>query len=149
MSDAIDPFAALAAEQISAPIKARMRAAKTREERRVAKQLNDREILTEQWREWHRKRVIALKTDRYAEAVNAVAEFLERMTLHDGGALIELVERGPWREADVETRYLLLGLIDERIVYLRTIEGLAPFDDSIPFSDESPTAFEIIRDMLQ
>jgi hypothetical protein len=44
---------------------------------------------------------------------------------------------------------LLLGLIDTRIIYLRINEGLSPIDDSIPFSDEPPTAFEIIREILQ
>jgi hypothetical protein len=146
--DEIDPFARLAAEQISAPVKARMRAAKTREERRIAKQLNDRDVLAQQWVAWHRKRLAKLKAGRYAKAVQDIASFLETMTLDNGSALIELVERGPWRQADADTRYLLLGLIGERIIYLRITEGLAPFDDSIPFSDEPPTVFEIVREIL-
>jgi len=77
-----------------------------------------------------------------------VAGFLESMTIEDGGRLIDLVLRGPWRRADADTRYLLLGLIDTRIVFLRETEGWAPFDDSIPFGGE-PTAFEIIRAELQ
>jgi hypothetical protein len=60
-----------------------------------------------------------------------------------------LIERGPWRDADAETKYLLLGLINRRIMYLRQAEGWSPFDDSIPHFDEAATAFEIIREILQ
>lgn len=143
-----DPYAQLAQDQIVSPIKARMRAAKTRAERKLAKQQDDKTIQHELWRRWHRKRVEDLKKGNHSKAINEVSDFLERMTFEDGGALIELIERGPWRQADVDTRYLLLGLINQRIMFLRVAESLAPFDDAIPFSDEEPTTFEIIRGIL-
>lgn len=143
-----DPFAVLAQEQMTSPAKAKLRAAKTREERRQAQAQSDQQILTAQWREWHRKRVKRLKTGRYVNAVNIVASFLEQMTLQDGAKLVTLIDKGPWREADADTRYLLLGLIDWRIILLRETEGWPPFDDSIPFSQDEPTAFELVREIL-
>lgn len=148
MSDAPDPFAEMAEEQISNPVKARMRAAKTREERRQAKAQSDQEILHDLWKRWHDIRLARLKSGPFGGSVTAVAAFLETMTIEDGGELVTLIRYGSWDKADNLTRYLLLGLIDQRIMYLRKAEGLAPFDDSLPYSDEEPTAFEIIREML-
>jgi hypothetical protein len=144
-----DPWAALAAEQISGPVKARMRAVKTRTERREAKKKTDDEILARGWRDWHDKQLAKLNSGRYRQAVRIVATFLERMTLEDGDALIALIERGPWHDADADTRYWLLGLIASRIIFLRQAENWPPFSDSIPFIDEAPTVFEIIRTKLQ
>jgi hypothetical protein len=149
MSNSDDPFAVLAAEQISAPVKARQRAVQTRAERRQAKAQSDKEVLAASWRYWHDKQVKALQSGHYGEHAATVTGFLEIMTLEDGNRLVELIEQGPWREADAESKYLLLGLIGRRITYLRQAEGWPVFDDSIPFSAEEPTAFETIRKVLQ
>ena len=146
MSD--DPFAELAAEQISNPVRSRLRAAKTRAARKAAKQQDDREIQTLLWKRWHDARLKALMRGRYRKPVAELSRFLERMTIDDGDRLIALVERGPWRAAGGDTKYLILGLIDARIVYLRQAEGMAPFSDSVPFIGEAPTVFEIIRSIL-
>jgi hypothetical protein len=143
-----DPYSVVAAEQISNPVKARMRAVQTRAERRAEKQLSDKQVLSQQWQQYHAQRLKRLSTGKFRKPVAVLASFLESMTLEDGGALIELIERGPWREADADTRFLLLGLIARRIMYLREAEGLAPFDDSLPFSDEPLTVFQIIRERL-
>jgi hypothetical protein len=147
-NDDDDPFAQLAKDQIVSPVRARMRANATRAERRAAKQQSDKEILHRQWRDWHDKQLKKLLTGRYRKAANSLANYLETLSMEDGDALVDFVERGPWRESDPDTRYTILSLIDHRIIYLREAHGLAPFDDSIPFSDEEPTAFEIIRGLV-
>jgi len=149
MIDKQDPFAKLAEEMMTAPIRAQLKAAKTREERRQAQQASDKDVLHRTWKQWHSKRAQTLQTGPYGNDVAEVISFLESMTLQDGGEIVALIERGPWRDADAETKDLLLGLINRRIMYLRQAEGWSPFDDSIPHFDESATAFEIIRGVLQ
>jgi hypothetical protein len=146
MSD--DPYARLAEKLIVNPVKARMRAAKTRAERKAAKSINDKQIQFELWRKWHHKQTKKLLTGPFGKDIKTLSAFLERMTLTDGENLIHLIERGPWRDVDQDTRYLVLSLIDSRIVYLHETEGWPPFDDTMPFLDSKPTLFLRIREML-
>jgi hypothetical protein len=146
MSD--DPWADLAAEQISNPVKVRMRAAKTRAEHKAMKAQDDKTLQFQLWQKWHHQQVTTLMKGPFKKPVRILARFLADMTLQDGRALIELVERGGWHKADRDTRYQVLSLIDARIVYLREAEGWAPFSDAMPFSREEPTVFEIIRSKL-
>jgi hypothetical protein len=143
-----DPWADFAEEQISNPVKARMRAAKTRAERKMAKQMSDAQIQFKLWKEWHAKRRDQLMAGRYRAEAKELADFLETTTLESGQNILSFIARGPWHDADGDTRFLVLGLVSSRIMMLRTQEGLSPFNDSIPFSDEPPTCFEIIRAML-
>jgi hypothetical protein len=142
----IDPFEQFAEDHISAPRKARIRAAETRAQRKREKELDDREIMFREWQKWHQKRKAELLTGAWGEAATELADFLERMDTDDAVALIELVERGPWRDADADTRFMVLELIDHSIIYLREREGLEPFDDPL---DDDLNAFLIIRGLLQ
>ncbi len=83
----------------------------------------------------------------YSEAARELATFLETMTLEQGPKLIALAI--PWRGADPDAKYQVLRLIDYALAHLRERDGLPPFSDSIPFSDEPPTIFEIIRAELR
>jgi hypothetical protein len=139
----------LGQKQMVAPHKAKLRAAKTRAERKLEKERKEREQLFGMWTKWHKERKAELLAGPYSEAANELALFLERMTITDAPALIELTKRGPWCEADADTRFLVLELIAHSIIYLREREGLAPIDDPIPFSDDEPDAFMIIREMLR
>jgi hypothetical protein len=143
-----DPYAQLAEEQISNPVKARMRGAKTRAERAKAKKLDDQQIQFGLWKKWHHKQTKKLLTGPYKTPAGTLSRFLANMTLQHDPELIELIKRGPWRDSDPDTRYLVLSLIDSRIVYLREAEGWPPFDDAMPFSDNKPTLFLCIREIL-
>jgi hypothetical protein len=132
-----------------APRKARMRAAETRAEKKRQKELAERDYLFRDWQEWHKKRKGELLAGAWCEAAQELSNFLETMTVEDAPALVALVERGPWREADHDTRFLVLELISHSIIYLREKVGLAPFDDPLPFSDDEPNAFLVIRGMLR
>jgi hypothetical protein len=133
------PWEVLAERQIVAPRKARMRAAETRRQ----KKLKERDTLFRAWKKWHEeRREQFLQHDGAAELV----ALIERMTLDDGDALIDLVEHSPLRHADQETRSLALSLINNGIIYLRESNGLVPFDDPLP--DEEPSAFFVVKEML-
>jgi hypothetical protein len=146
--DDIDPFAQVALDQISNPVRSRMRAAQTRAECALAKKQSDEEILHQQWQDWHDTQLKKLMTGRHRKAAQTLSAFLERMDVEDGEELISLVSSWSWPNVDSDTKFVVLGLISRRIIYLREAHGLAPFDDSIPFSDEPPTVFEIIRGLV-
>lgn len=140
-----NPFLRLAEQQISNPVKSRMKAAATREQRRRAKQLSDNAILYKQWKQWHDKCRAELLAGPYGEAASELADFIASMSIQDGDALIAKVERGPWVSADTDSRYQVLRMIDHSIVYLRESNGLEPFDDPL---DDDLNVFLQIRQML-
>jgi hypothetical protein len=136
-------FEILAERQISAPRKARMRAA---EQRAVEKVRAERDRQWETWQHTQQKRFEELLAGPYGAAARALVAFLNALTLDQAPELIARIARGPWRGADPETRYQILRLIDSSIARARERAGLAPFDDALP--DEPPTAFQIIREAL-
>src|SRR6476659_11100090 len=62
----------------------------------------------------------------HGPAARDLIAFLAAMTLADAAVLLARVERGPWREANADTRFEILELIDDAIVELRERAGLAP-----------------------
>jgi hypothetical protein len=55
--------------------------------------------------------------------------------------------QGPWCSADADTRFEILALINAAITTLRGWHGLPSFDD--PLSDQEPTGFLVIRELLR
>jgi hypothetical protein len=80
----------------------------------------------------------------YAGTAEALIAFLKVLTFDDGEKLIEMAM--VWQGAPRTTRFLVLQIIDEAMINLRTMNGLAPFDD--PMFDEPPNAFLTIRSLL-
>jgi hypothetical protein len=136
-------FEALADRQINAPRKARMRAA---ERRAVEKALTERNKQYAAWQHWHQNQCEELLAGRHGDDARTLVAFLNALTLDQAPDLVALVERGPWRGADPDTRYQILRLVDRSIAHVRERAGLAPFDDALP--NEPPTAFQIIREAL-
>ena len=132
----------LADRQLTAPAKRRLHSAA---ERARNKALAERDKLFRFWLEHCRKQREQLLAGPYGEAAHELVALLDSMTLEQGGELIALVERGPWRTADADTRFTVLHLIDGSIAHLRERHGLAPFDDSL---DDELTVFQIVRGML-
>ena len=141
----VSRLADFAEKKIVSPRKAILRAV----EKRRQKRLKERDQLFRLWQKWHKERKAALLAGEWGEAAQELADFLEQMSLEDAPALVSLVASGPWREANNDTRFLVLEIISHRIIYVRETNGLDPFDDSLPWSDDEPTAFEIIREHLQ
>jgi hypothetical protein len=142
MSRNINHFFAVADRQVVAPVKARQRGA---EERR-AKHAVHQETLGKAYRRWRDERSEALLAGPHGHAARRLVNFLKDMGLHDGAALIRLVDRQQWCSADYETRPEILVLIDSAVISLRERHGLAPFDDALPA--EPPNAFLLIREAM-
>ena len=99
------------------------------------------------WNQWRRERLETLLAGPHGRSLQQLIRFLETMTVRDAPALIALVKLGQWQRTDPNTRLDVLSLIDEHIIKLREVHGLAPIDDGL--TDEDPTAFQQIREMLQ
>jgi hypothetical protein len=141
-----DPWERLAKEAISNPVKSRMKAAATREQRRQEKAKADGEYLYREWRKWHEERKAELLAGPHSQDALQLLNFLEQMTLDDAERLIEVVEASPLRTADADTRTRILSLISHGIVYVREANGLDPFDDPLP--NDEPNAFLRIKTLL-
>jgi hypothetical protein len=148
--DTPNPFEALGEKQIPNPVKSRMRGVETRRQKALQKALHERDYLFREWKKWHDDRKKELLKGDYAVATQELVDFLERMTLNDSAILLELVMQGPWRNADSDTRFLVLELVSLSIIYLREKNKLPPFDDPMPFSEveEPPTVFQIVHGAL-
>ena len=143
----MNPFEDLADLQISAPRKARLRAAEKRAVRKAAveKQAAERKQLNAAWRRWQNERREQVLAGPYGDQFCSLIDFLADISLHDGAALFAMVE-AEWKHADVDTKLEALSLIDRAIIALRERHGLPAFDD--PLSDEAPSVFQIIREVL-
>jgi len=142
----MNAFTELAARQISAPVKARQRAA---EKRAARKQETDaeRSTMLRVWKSWRRERLEALLAGTHGAAVGALTEFIDHMTLADSAKLLAIVQQGPWRAADEDTRFEILSLVNAAIVRLREQHGLPPLDD--PLFDQPPNVFLVLREWLR
>jgi hypothetical protein len=138
----MNAFLDLADRQLTAPAKRRMNSAA---ERARNKALAERDKLLMFWLEHCRRQREELLAGPYGEAAHELVALIDHMTLDQGSELIALVEHGPWRMADADTRFIVLHLIDGSIARLRERHGLAPFDDSL---DDEPTVFQVLREVL-
>lgn len=145
MTEDIDPFAVVAEEGLCNPRRAQLRANAKRAERKRMKEIIDGDTQFRMWKKWHAAQRAKLAKGKYHVEIAILSAALENLTMNDGPELIALVKQGPWHEADADTRYIVLSLIDHRICYMREQAGLAPFSDSLPFLDQEPTVFEICR----
>jgi hypothetical protein len=138
-----NPWAEFADRQIASPRKARLRAAE-----RLAAAREERAVLQRAWRTWRQERLTELLDGPHGMAAQALCKVLDDLKLDDG-TLIAAVEAGPWRDADADTRFEILRLVDHAIIALRERNGLPPFDDPLPFGDGPPMAFQVIREHLR
>jgi hypothetical protein len=109
----------------------------------------EQSLLLELWRKEHKKKIDELLSGSYSAAARELMQLLNNLTPRDGVKLLATVKRGPWREADADTRYLVLNLIDQATSHARERQGLPPFDDALPFSDDRLTVFQLIKDHLE
>lgn len=90
------------------------------------------------------KRRKVLTSGPYAGTAEALVAFLKTLTMEDGDKLIEMAM--VWQGAPSTTRFLVLQLIDEAMINLREMNGLAPFDD--PIDPNETNAFLTIKKLL-
>ena len=115
--------------------------------RQVDKEQQDRERLFVAHRRWRKQAIDTLLNGPLSAAARVLVDFLDRMQSDDECGLIDLVRSGPWRDADADTRFLILVLVDAAVIRLRERAGLVPFDD--PLRDEESNTFLTIRKLLQ
>jgi hypothetical protein len=110
------------------------------------KALKERRIGLRMWRHWRRERLETLLHGPYGGAVRTLLVLLKRSP--KPATLLAAIRIGPWAEADADTRFEILALVDAAIVKRREISGLPPFDDALPFSDKPPNFFVVLRELL-
>jgi hypothetical protein len=75
-------------------------------------------------------------------------KFLRRMKITDVKELLTRAQE-PWlRFAPQWVRREVLSRINHHICRVRLNEGLAPFDDALPWLDEKPRASEVVQEYL-
>ena len=137
-------FAQLAEQQIVNPRARRLR----QRAERAEKWQREKQQMHSAWR-WHRAEQLEQLRAAHGERVDDLLAISRSAKLADAASIIAHIEEAEWlRSASADTRYTALNLIADAIAALREKNGLTPFDDALPFSDETPTAFQIIRELL-
>jgi hypothetical protein len=140
-------FLSIADQQISAPVKARQRAAEQRAQARIDKDQADREKLMRAWCVFQQRQIDDALVGPHGIQIAALLAFLKDLSLEREAELVDFVQADSWRCADPDTRFLAMRLIGSRLAKLREDAGLAPFDDPLP--DEPPSTFLRIRELLR
>jgi hypothetical protein len=140
-------FLNIADQQISAPVKARQRAADRRAQVHTDKDQADREKLMRAWCVFQQRQIDDALVGPYGAQVAALLAFLKELSLEREAELVEFVQADSWRDANADIRFLAMRLIGSKLAKLREDAGLAPFDDPLP--DEPPSIFLQIREMLR
>lgn len=113
------------------------------------KQMFENNQLLKQYRHHVRVRRENLLAGPHGREVGALIQLLDSLSASSAPALVQYIAGAIWlKNADEDTRYGVLSLVGTAIARHRVRNGLSPFDDSISFLDEPPTAFEIIRKEL-
>jgi hypothetical protein len=136
-----------AESQIASPVKARRRAAEKRVQKKALKAAEEEQQLSRGYRKSLAEKREKLLASPYGAQAQALIDFLKGMTIESGGDLIALVEAGPWQNANADTRYEILSLIDRAIMRLRERNGLATFDDGL--LTDQPNVSQTIRGVLR
>ena len=116
-----------------------------RKARALEKKEQEQATLWKQWSKWRNERLQAICEGPHGVEALALVTFLDSMTFEDGEEL--LIRAETWKDADEDTRFQVLSLIDGSIAQMREKAGLPFADDPLP--DEEPNVFLIIREMLR
>jgi hypothetical protein len=145
-------FAAFADKAMPWHVKVKVRAAEKRQMHRAQKQalikaVNERDLLLRLWKRWRVGLVDSALEGPYQKHIEKLIEFLESLTLKDEDRLVQVVRAGKWQQTHPDIRFLVLRLVDAKLVALREKAGLPPFDDGLP--GDPPTTFQIIYNELR
>ena len=100
------------------------------------------------WHHWHREQLSEALAGPHGAVVKQIVDFLRDLTPQKMLALLDFMHAQNWCGVDANTRFVVLHELNFAIANLREREGRPPFDDALPFTDESPTVFEIARTLL-
>src|SRR6516162_10409723 len=104
-------FLNIADQQISAPVKARQRAADRRAQTRLDKEEADREQLLKTWCAVQQRQIDDALVGPYGTQIAALLAFLKELSLEREAELVDFVQADSWRSADADTRFLVMRLI--------------------------------------
>jgi hypothetical protein len=111
---------------------------------RQQKALEEQRYKLRQWQRWRRERLEELLAGPYDEPTQALLTFCKTAT--SPSALIDFVKAGPWHDADAETRFEILSLLDAVITERREQLRINAIDDPLPHQPDN--AFLILRAWL-
>jgi hypothetical protein len=117
---------------------------RTRRQSARDKELREQRVEFRLWAKWRRQRVEALLNGPYSEAVQSLLIFSK--TMPTPSALLDFIARGPWSDADADTRAEVLSLLDAVITKRRERMGFVPFDDALPGQPDN--LFLLLRELL-
>jgi len=140
-----NPFEALAGRQLTAPVKARIRASEKRAAMKPTPQ--EQESINQQrqvrmYRRWKRGQIREFAQSN-PQVFSDLRRILRHQTLDKSDLLLGFSRYLLHLIKSHADRSIALGMIGTAIARLRIRNGLPPFDDSLP--GELPTVFEIIR----
>jgi hypothetical protein len=163
-----NPFEQLAAEQMADATKRKLEASRKRAEKRQAhvvqsdadapmilgpqeQKLADQSKQMRSYRVWKKSEYDAMKHHPlYFRQWNEFTHRVLELTPDNANEFVGYVAKQRWLlEAELGIRRLALAFIANRLIRIRLEQGLSPMNDSMPFSDEPPTLFETIRNLLR
>lgn len=161
-----NPFEQLAAEQMTAATRRKLEQSRKRAEKRLVvqsekdapmklgpqeQQLEDQSRQMQSYRAWKKAEFDAMKHHPlYFSQWNEYTHRVLELTPDNTNEFVGYVAKQRWLlEAEINIRRLALSFLANRLIRMRLERGLPPCDDSLPFSDEPPTLFETVRDILR
>jgi hypothetical protein len=140
-----NPFEALAGRQLTAPVKARIRASEKRAAMKPTPQ--EQESINQQrqvriYRCWKRSQIREF-AQRHPQVFTGLRRLLRHQTMHNAELTLRFSRYHLRQLKSFHDRTIALGMIGTAIARMRVRNGYPPFDDSLP--GELPTVFEIIR----
>jgi hypothetical protein len=125
----------------------RERIAQKRRSTTLIKKMAEKRLLEHDYKALIAKEREELLKGAYAADFEALFDFLTRLNIQGGAALIEHVRTSPWLlRAPPAVRAKVLGLIARRITQIREGAGLPPFDD--PLWGARPSLFDEVKAAL-
>jgi hypothetical protein len=142
-----NPFLAYAAKVQPWAAKKKARAAEREmnraQKKAMIKALSERDLLLRLWKKWRNEVLHAELEGPYEKDIQLLINALNKMSLEHEKRLINIIRKGPWLAAPPDIRFLVLHLIDARLIVLNEKADLPPFNDALP--GEPLTPFQIIR----
>lgn len=149
-------FEQMAEAQIAAPVKRRMAQADDRARKKAErlasmtesdKREEEAATLFRQYKAWKRERLQEHLQGELGPLIRPLISFLRRMTLEDGPALLEMLEKADWlRQADRQVRIVVLDAVASAISRIRVNAFMPPMDDALP--GEPPTFYQAAKPLI-
>jgi hypothetical protein len=119
----------------------------------MSKQQQEKEVreqarLLQAWRVWHSDARKTILVGPHRDMFERLLFILKDLKLDSAPLLLGYIRNINWATIDAETRQVILHEIGTAITTLRVRNEHVPFDDPIPFPDDLPSVFSIIRELL-